>query len=235
MSFRSSVKLISGKHLNYFPAKFLVLLIVTDLAFILLHLLFYLPNSYSHFFLSQVIWHKKSLLLTQDGGFAEVFQYIKEFWIFLLLTFGYWQRKNLVYLSWALFFGYLLLDDFLSIHEIIGAMIGNFLHFPTVLNLQSSDFGEIIFLATMGIIFLTPIAYNHAQSKYRARKHSNFLIFFLLALIISAVILDVVHAALGINPLLDLIFGLLEDGSEHVVISLTLAFVYGINWQRAIE
>ena len=235
MNIRSSVKLTSGKHLNYFPAKFLALLIVTDLAFVLLHLLFYLPNSYSHFFPSEVIWDKKSLLLTQDGGFAEVFQYIKELWIAVLLTIGYWQRKNLVFFSWALFFSYLLLDDFLSIHEIVGAMIGNLLHFPSILNLQSSDFGEIVFLATVGIIFLMSIAYSHVQSKYRDRKHSNFLIFFILALAIPAIILDVVHAALGINPLLDLIFGLLEDGGEHVVMSLTLAFVYGINWQRAIE
>ena len=235
MSIRSLIKPISGKYLNYFPIKFLALLIVTDLAFILLHLLFYLPGSYSHIFLSEVIWHKKSLLLTQDQGFAEVFQYIKEFWIVLLLILGYWQRKNMVFFGWALFFSYLLLDDFLSIHEIVGAIIGNLWYFPNILNLQGSDLGEIIFLATVGIIFLTSIGYSHAQSKYRDRKHSNFLIFFLLALMIPAVILDVVHAAVDNNRFLYLVFSLLEDGGEHIVMSLTLAFVYGIDWQRAIE
>ena len=46
---------------------------------------------------------------------------------------------------------------------------------------------------------------------------------------IPAVILDVVHAALDNNRFIYLIFSLLEDGGEHIVMSLTLASVYGID------
>lgn len=233
MNFRRLIRFTLDKYFYYFSIKFLALLIVADLAFISLHLLFYLPDSSGwSIFLSEVIWHKNSLLITQDQGFAEVFQYIKELWIALLLLFGYWQRQNIVFLVWALFFGYLMIDDFFSIHEIVGAKIGNSWHLPNILSLQSSDLGEVVFLAAVGIVFLLLIGYSHTQSKYYDREQSNFLILFLLAFTIPAVILDLVHAAVDNNPFLYLVFSLLEDGGEHIVMSLTLAFVYGVNWQR---
>ncbi|MEL6494012.1 MAG: hypothetical protein AAFQ41_02670 [Cyanobacteria bacterium J06623_7] len=84
----------------------------------------------------------------------------------------------------------------------------------------------------VGLIFLVAIGHSHIQSKYNDKKYSNFLIFWLLVLIIPAIILDLVHAGVDNNPLLYLIFSLLKDGGEHIVMSLILGFVYKINWQE---
>ena len=232
MSQLNSIKLILTKYFDYFSAKFLTLLLITDLAFILLHLLIYIPSSsYGSIFLSEVIWHKNDLLLTQDQGFAEVFQYIKEFWIALLLLFGYWQRRQSIFLAWALFYGYLLLDDFLSIHELIGINISNFFNFPDALSLRGSDFGELVFLALVGISFLLLISRSHAKSKSDDKKYSNLLVFFLLALAIPGILFDLIHVLVNQHSALFLIFVLLEDGGEHLILSFVLAFVYKINWQ----
>ena len=39
--------------------------------------------------LSKIILHQELLWITKDQSYAEIFQYIKELWIALILGFGY--------------------------------------------------------------------------------------------------------------------------------------------------
>ena len=52
----------------------------------------------------------------------------------------------------------------------------------------------------------------------------------MLALAITGIIFDAIHVILYDNRLLNLIFALLEDGGEQIIMSLILAFVYAIDW-----
>lgn len=119
---------------KYFSIKLLVLLLITDLIFILLYISCWLPSSsYLSTILSKVVLYQEMLWITEDQSYAEIFQYIKELWIVLILGFNYWQFKTKVFLVWGLLFNYILLDDSFRIHEIIGSQISNFFAFKIYL------------------------------------------------------------------------------------------------------
>ena len=60
-----------------------------------------------------------------------------------------------IFIVWSLFFTYLLLDDSLKIHEIIGNAIASNLisKGPHIFNLRSQYFGELAISAALGIMF----------------------------------------------------------------------------------
>ena len=175
-------KLFKDRHhnyLDYFSLKLLALLLITDLLLILLYIVCWLPSSsYLSIALSKIVLDEKLLWITQEQSYAEIFQYIKELWIALILGFGYWQRRKIMFLAWTLLFSYLLLDDSLSIHEIVGSQLGEFFQFQNVFGLRAVDLGEILVSATVGIGFLIFIGWAYSQSNSTERKYGKFLVFF---------------------------------------------------------
>jgi len=85
---------------------FLLLLLVADCAFIVLHFLLLTP------FLTTPL-----LSLGRDNGYPEIYQYVKELWIVVLLLSILTKTRVAGYSVWALLFLYLLMDDALQIHE----------------------------------------------------------------------------------------------------------------------
>ena len=81
--------------------RFLVLLILADAVFIVLHFIFTYTGLLSNDLFS----------LKEDRGYGEVFQYVKEFWIVLLLFYFAIRKSNFLFFSWSLLFFYLLIDD----------------------------------------------------------------------------------------------------------------------------
>ncbi|MEL6462664.1 MAG: hypothetical protein AAFQ91_31305 [Cyanobacteria bacterium J06621_15] len=217
---------------NNLSSRFLTLLLFADLLFIILHSLTLVPNyPLANFILSEAIFEQKLLLITEDQSYAEVFQYLKEFWIMLLLYLGYWRQRQAIFLIWGLLFGYLLLDDSLIIHEKMGGVLSNLLNLQPAFNLRSVDFGELIFSSVIGAIFLILISWRYQQSDAPVRKFCKNLIFLLLALAISGIVLDLIQVGFSNTGRIGNIFALLEDGGEHIVMSCILAFVYSTNWE----
>lgn len=219
-------------YLEYFSLKLLILLLITDLLLILLYIFCWLPSSsYVSIVLSKVVLHQELLWITEDQSYAEVFQYIKELWLVIILSFGYWQCQKILFLAWALLFCYLLLDDSLSIHEIAGSKISDIFQFPDIFQLRAVDLGEILFSVTVGTFFLIFISWAYYRSDSIARKKGKILTFFLLALAVSGILFDTIHVMVYDDRYLNLIFAVLEDGGEQIIMSCTLAFVYALNWQ----
>ena len=233
MSLSNSIKFYKWhEYSKSLSSKILTLAISADLVLILLHSIYYLPEtSLLRLLASEIVVHPEALLITEDQGFAEVFQYIKEFWIALILLFGFWQRKNFLFMAWGLFFGYLLLDDSLGIHEKLGFRISEWFNFQPAFNLRALDFGEVIVSFAVCIFFLIVISWNYNRSKSKDRQYSNVLLFSLFALAIPGVVFDLVQIALVDDSFLSLVFEVLEDGGEHIVMSIILAFVYAIDWE----
>lgn len=171
------------------------------------------------------------LWITEEQSYAEIFQYIKELWIVLILGFNYWQFKTKIFLVWGLLFNYILLDDSLRIHEIIGSQVSELFGFQDLFNLRATDFGELIVSATVGIGFIIAIAWVHYHSNSRDRKYGKFLVFFLFVLAITGIVFDLIHVMVYDNTYLNLTFALLEDGGEQIIMSFILAFIYVNNYQ----
>ena len=95
----------------------LYLFLATDLIFIIVHIIYksnQVPSlAYAYY------------SIEEDKGYAELFQYIKEYWIALLLGFLAVQKRSFVYLGWSLLFFYILLDDSVQIHEKLGIIISS--------------------------------------------------------------------------------------------------------------
>lgn len=194
--------------------KVLVVLLTSDIAFILLHILYVytglLPSSlYS---------------LARDRGYAEFFQYTKQLWVvILLLLLGIKQRRGL-YGVFSLLFLYFLVDDYGEIHENLGRLLAEVLRFGPRLGLRAVDFGELLVSAVFGLLFAMAIALVYLLSDRTTRRVALHLIALVAVLAGFGVGLDMVEIIVdhaGISRLLVI----LEEGGELLVMSVIVWFV----------
>jgi len=206
-----------------FNIPMLILLILTDLIFIIIHCLFtFSMNDFDY-----LITVDKNYLysIENDQGYSEIFQYIKEFWILLLLLFLSFKKKHLIYFIWSLLFFYLLLDDSLSIHEEIGEYLANYFNIETRYNLRAVDFGELLVSFGVGVSFLSFLSFTYFRAVNDVRKFSVHIFILLLFLVFFGVFIDMLHTFLGDDWKL----GLIEDGGEMIAMSLITAYIFNIN------
>ncbi|MEO0771177.1 MAG: hypothetical protein AAFY72_17435 [Cyanobacteria bacterium J06649_4] len=200
-----------AKHKRIFSFQILYLCLVTDIAFVALNMLYEFHPSITD----------SALKITQDRGYAEVFQYIKEFWIAGTLALIFFRTRSLLFLGWSALFFYLLLDDSLRIHENWSKAP----YFPALFGLGSNASGELIISLCVGLFFLIWIAAAYKNTRNGASKAaSKALIWMLFLLGFAGVFIDAVHIIVQI-PFLDPILTVLEDGGEMLVMSLILSFV----------
>lgn len=190
------------------------LFLVTDISFIIFHLIYEYTSLTKNYAFS----------LETDRGYAEIFQYIKEYWIALLLGFLAWRKHSLLYLSLSLLFLYLLVDDYAQIHEKMGLVISDKFGFTAAFNLRAKDFGELAMSGLVGLFFLILIATSYYFGDRLSRQASRYLIIMLCALAFCGIIVDMIHIAVQI-PSLYVPLTILEDGGELVVMSVIAAFV----------
>ena len=203
------------------PDRFLALLILADAAFILLHLI--------HTFFTDLL-PSSSFSLETDRGYAEVFQYVKEFWIATLLGFLAVKRSRLLYFAWSILFFYFLLDDFIEIHESLGSvLVGNFGFRPRY-GLRAQDFGELSVSVLFGMIFFTFILATHYLSDAQTKKISRYLFVMVILLAFFGVFLDMFHIIVRkYSTVLDIMGGTIEDAGEMLMTSVITWFVFHLS------
>lgn len=209
----------------------LVLLLCADVAFLLLHV------SNKLLSLSNVLFS-----LNTEGGYSEVFQYIKEYWIAIVLFAVCWRTREGIYGTWALLFTYLLCDDALAIHERIGQVVARHWNYVPALGLGTRDFGELTVSVVVGSAFLVLITYFYLRCSNNARNVSKDLALLLGLLVFFGVFVDMVHAAAEDLPVRGLT--IIEDGGEMTTMSMIASYVVhllerqghvpGLLWQLTI-
>lgn len=213
------------KRLNFFEKfnftnqsiRLFCLFLVTDVAFMTLHLIY----SYTGLITN------KSFSLETDRGYSEVFQYIKEYWIAVILGVLAVRTGVFLYGTWSLLFFYLLFDDAGEIHERLGSVITNQFAIPNMFNLRGQDFGELVVIGTVIAVFLTLIMVFYRFSDYSSRRVLKHLFMMMFALACCGILLDLVHI-IASSPVLDPILMLLEDGGELVIMSFIVCYVISL-------
>jgi len=200
---------------------FLILLVLVDLFFIGLHVLYKFGVVSNPLYSIEVDW-----------AYAEVFQYIKEYWIVALLIAAGVRLKAKVYFPWALLFVYLLFDDSLQVHENVGKSIATYFNIPGVFNLRSIDIGELLVSLFAGGSLLLFVAYYHRKSSFIRRRSSGGLFLMLLMVAFFGVFVDLLHSA---TPWFYGVFGLIEDGGEMLIFSMILWYAYSLSDQAPEE
>lgn len=201
---------------------FLLLLLCTDAILIVLHF-FLLSHAFTGWSLDP------NFSLTRDRGFAEVFQYVKEYWIVLMLVFLALNQWSFCYLSWGILFGYLLLDDGFEIHEQVGITLSQAFGFPSVMGLRPEDLGELMVLASVASILFVAIGVATYVADRKQRRFSRDAFFILLALVFFGVVVDMIHVIFmdaGWKHIVGYVLGVIEEGGEMVIMSLMAWFVY---------
>ncbi len=197
----------------------LFILISTDLIFIALHILY----------VYGIIDGNSNFSLEKDFGYSEIFQYIKEYWSFLLLFLVFMDKRKLTYLIWSAFFLYLLLDDFLCIHESVGEYLANYFNIQPKFNLRAVDFGEILVSFLVGLVFVILFLFTYIKEKIEEKIMTRNLVVLVFALAFFGVFIDLLHIALpfGENKL-----AVIEDGGEMFVMSIIIWCIFNLKYKQ---
>jgi hypothetical protein len=194
--------------------KLLILLLLSDLGFIVVHVLFRME-----------LLRDVSFNLEKDRGYAEIFQYIKEYWIMVILVFIAIKRAQAVFFAWAMLFVYFLFDDAYRLHERLGISISEYWNLKEMLNLRPQDYGELIVTAIAGSVIFSCIGVSYCLSSDNSKTVSKVLFALVLGVVFFGVIVDMAHYTI---PWGTHIWGLLEDGGEMIMMSIIVWYVFDL-------
>lgn len=197
-------------------AAVLVLFAAADLFFIALHLAFGFGFTKDPVF---------SLEGDRIGG--EFWQYVKEYWIAVVMGVLWWRRREVIYAAWSAVFLYLLADDSLQVHEKVGDRIGRALNLPAIGNLRWWDLGQTIFAASCAAALLAGIALLYRKADQDARRVTLTMITGLLLMGVFGVGADVLHALTALDALI-----VVEEGGELLVMSGICTLVVCEAWRE---
>lgn len=205
--------------------KFLIILLVLDLVFFIIHYVNALTPLLS----------SEKFSIGIDNGYAEIFQYFK--FAFIIVLLGSLIKKTGIwnYLSWILVFAYLLIDDSIRIHDRYGSYIAGRLTFEPPFGLRLMDIGELMVSVMVGTVLIAFLYLTYKKGTILYRKISENIFTLLVILAFFGVGMDMIHMIIidkvpetyyrGVNSIL----GLLEDGGEMISVSFILFYCYYLN------
>lgn len=194
----------------------LLLLISTDYLFIILHIM------------NRIVPFDEPRLFRVDidGSYAEVYQYIKYFWVIILLVYTLGTTRCRGYLAWIVIFFYFLTDDALELHEELGRLFSLAVEMNPPLALRVRDVGELVVFALFAILLMGLLAWAYRRGPMVFKKATKDLLILLGAFAFFVVFIDAVHAALDLGQTMNAIVALVEDGGEMLVASLMVWYVF---------
>lgn len=200
-----------------------LLLVLSDLALLLVHLLHKLTVYYLKS--NELFLYNPLFAIETDLGLAESFQYVKEFWIVLMLCALARKHRQPSYLSWGSLFFYILLDDAGQIHEHLGRWISSYFRFQSLLGMGTEDMGQLAVYVVIGLLFLLLFvpALLQGDKKFRNFSLQLGLIFMVLTFCGAGIdAINITNRPLWVRGLATL----LEEGGEMVVMSVVVAYLF---------
>jgi hypothetical protein len=164
--------------------------------------------------------------ISEDRSYPEIFQYLKWLWITILLINISRSKRSVAYLAWGLLTTYLLFDDCIGIHELLGAKIAAVLNFTSPLSMRPQDGGELIVSAIAAVVLLSLIAWSYLRGAPEFKKFSQDMILLMAGLFFFGVFIDALVYVLPIGEKMIMIMGFLEDSAEMFIASLLLWYVF---------
>lgn len=179
----------------------------------------------------QIIDFPRWLAIDRDGGALEILNYVQTGLTATFLVMAGLAARRPLYLAWGLLFLFIVLDDSLQYHESVGRLLVAGLDLPAFQGMRPQDTGELIAWAAAAVVLLPAIAVFHWQSPPAVRRHSVVLLACFTALVMCAVVFDMVHMVLS-RTLLAGAIGFLEDGGELIAMACACAYAFGLMLQN---
>ena len=211
-----------------FPAQgreLLVALLSADFLFLLLHI----ARKFDFVTSFITVLEESAFSISTDLGLAEAYQYLKYFWIVLLLFWLLYRYRRQFFLPWMLLYLYLLFDDMLRFHEKGGGLLARlFGYHPDAelfFGLRAQDLGELAVSALAGAVIFALLAFFYLREKQGARVIYRNLFLLLLALVAFGIGVDMLDRLFDSDVIASLL-KTVEDGGEMLVASVSLWYVY---------
>jgi hypothetical protein len=201
--------------------KLLVLFIITDIVFVVLHFLY----------MNTDLLASNLYSLSLDRGYAEFFQYTKELWTALLLLILAIKKRRWLYLVFSSLFLYFLIDDSFEFHERFGELLADIFKFQPFLGLRPVDLGELLVYGLFGLLFLISISIFYLMSDQFTRKVALYLIGMVLLLAGFGVLIDMVEIMVAQRELARILV-VVEEAGEMLVMSAITWFVYRLKFDH---
>lgn len=199
----------------------LVVLVLIDLAFIGFSVVHELGHGVD-------VLDPSPWLLGTDGGHSEIWGYVQQATLVLLLVALTVRSRRGIWAAWAALFLLALADDQQRLHERKGAWLAEKLSFPEgVLGLRANDLGEIAVWGLLALVPLAAVVLFHLRSDRRTRRASLGMAVLVAAYVFFGGVVDQLHVLVLGGPL-ESAMGTIEDGGELVVLSVSVAYVLAV-------
>lgn len=197
----------------------LILLLSVDFIYIILH-----------FIHQRTIPVLRSVLfdLQEDGGYAEVFQYIKYVWIILLFMYILKSTKCFNYISWILLYMYFLCDDVFKLHVVLGESVSKSFHFIAPFNLRLQDIGELVISIAAGFVLAPVLVFAFLRGSQMFKKIFMDIFLLTVAFVFFGVFMDMADSAIKLGWVAEQGLGIIEDGGEMITLSLILWYIFNL-------
>ncbi len=200
---------------------FLLLLVGADFTFVVIHFLYKFTHN----------MECSLFCLTTDRGYAEIFQYIKYFWIVILLIYILRKTKNTSYISWILVFAFFFCDDAFQLHTKIGYYLIRNSQINPPFHLRLLDIGEFVYFIISGAVLMGLLVWAYIRGGQIFKKISIDVLMLVLVIVFFGVFLDNFHVAFRLNGVG---LSIIEDTGEMIVSSLILWYVYVLSVNKGV-
>lgn len=160
-------------------------------------------------------WHKASL--ERDRGYAERYEYALMSLTIAALLVEYWRRRAPVHLAIATIIGVLIWDNMWLWHERAGT---------TLLKLgvvSWEDWGQLIYYLLFGMVAGSATALALRFSKPDDGARAVAVLLMILPIAAFGIAVDLIHAALKAEPMLNELFLIVEEAGEMAMICIMTA------------
>lgn len=167
--------------------------------------------------------------MSQDGSFAEFLEYALTAASAVLLFVLWLRGRALVYLTSAILFMWLTIDNWGEVHEQVGFALGAMLPLVGKLPIAPHHLAESLVFVLVGLLWAAGMAVALKQADTRAATHGALIAACIAGAAVFGIAVDLVtssgeHGAGVLNLL-----AFIEDEGEFAMIILAFALCVGIN------
>lgn len=166
--------------------------------------------------------------MSQDGSFAEFLEYALTAASAVLLLVLWLRSRALVYLTSAILFAWLTIDNWGEVHEQVGFALGAALPVIAAVPVEPHHLAETLVFVLVGLLWAAGMAVALRQADTRAATHGALIAACIAGAAVFGIAVDLVTSwgqhGVGVLNLLAFI----EDEGEFVMIITAFALCVGI-------
>lgn len=167
-----------------------------------------------------------------DRSYGEMLMYLKLGWITMLAVQLARRRRSALFAALAFGSLVLLLEDAFIVHERIGWHLNPWVleTIPALegVGILSVQIGELLWLAVIGLVVGIAFVVTFVRADPRDRRDALSIVVFFAAVAFLAVVVDTVHSLFAFGSVGDLVFTVIEDGGELIVLSPAVALAFAL-------